>query len=123
MTTLNPIRCDAMAHTPEAIKKHTRTYLMVGAILFVFTVVTVLVATQEWLDFGRRGFDAADAVIGLAIASMKACFVAAVFMHLSHEKFMVYLLFGIGVVFGAAMFLLIWLAKADPVFFDRFQLG
>lgn len=112
-----------MATSAEEIKKHTRTYLLVGAILFVFTVVTVLVATQEWLDFGGHGFDGVDATIGLLIASTKACFVAAIFMHLNHEKFMVYLLFGFGLFFGAAMFLLIWLAKADPIFFEGFKLG
>jgi len=112
-----------MANTAEEVSKHTRTYLMVGLILFVFTVVTVLVATQEWLDFGGHGFDAADATIGLLIATTKACIVAAIFMHLNHEKFMVYLLFGFGLFFGAAMFLLIWLAKADPIWFERFNLG
>lgn len=111
------------AHDTAYVSKHVRTYLMVGAILFVFTVVTVLVATQEWLDFGRHGFDAADATIGLLIAFTKASFVAAVFMHLKHEKFMVYLLFALGIFFGIAMFLLIWLAKADPIFFQHFQLG
>ena len=112
-----------MTHTAEEIKKRTRIYLMVGAILFVFTVVTVLVATQEWLDFGGHGFDAADATIGLLIAVTKACFVAAVFMHLNHEKFLVYLLFGMGLFFGVAMFCLIWLAKSDPIWFERFSLG
>ena len=112
-----------MSHSAEQVAKHARTYLMVGALLLVFTVVTVLVATQEWLDFGRHGFDAVDAVIGLFIALTKASFVAAVFMHLSHEKFMVHLLFGMGLFFGAAMFLLIWLAKSDPIWFERFNMG
>lgn len=112
-----------MASSAEEIKKHTRTYLMVGLILFVFTVVTVLVATQEWLDFGGHGFDAADATIGLLIATTKACFVAAIFMHLNHEKRLVYLLFGLGLFLGLAMFLLLCLAKADPVWFERFYSG
>lgn len=112
-----------MAASADEIRKHTRTYLMVGAILFIFTVVTVLVATQEWLDFGEHGFDRVDATIGLLIAATKASFVAAIFMHLNHEKFMVYLLFGIGLFFGVAMFLLIWLAKSDPIFFERFGIG
>ena len=60
---------------------------------------------------------------GELIATTKACFVAAIFMHLNHEKFMVYLLFAFGLFFGAAMFLLIWLAKSDPIWFERFQLG
>lgn len=110
-----------MTDTIEQVKRKRRTYLMVGIILFIFTVVTVLVATQPWLDFGRHGFDAADAVIGLCIASFKALMVAAVFMHLNHEKRLVYWLFGLGLVFGVAMFLLIWLSYSDPIWFRGFM--
>ena len=112
-----------MADTPEEIKKSQKKYLLIGLILFVFTVVTVAVATVPALDFGGHGFDGQDAAIGLIIASIKASLVALIFMHLNHEKFMVYLLFGIGLFFGVAMFLLIWLAKADPIWFERFNLG
>jgi caa(3)-type oxidase subunit IV len=83
-----------MADTPEAIKKSIRTYLFVGSMLFVGTVLTVLVAEWHVLDFGKRGFDAVDCVIGLTIASIKATLVAAIFMHLNHEKKTVYWIFG-----------------------------
>ena len=109
-----------MADSPEAIKKATRVYLMVGAVLFVGTVLTVLVATQPWLDFGRHGFDAADLLVGLAIASVKASLVALIFMHLNHEKSMIYLLFGLGILGAIALFFLTWMAYADPILFDGF---
>lgn len=82
-----------MADTPEAIKKSTRLYLLIGGVLFLGTVLTVAVAEVPAFDFGRRGFDAIDCVIGLAIASIKATLVAAIFMHLNHEKKAVYWLF------------------------------
>jgi len=108
------------AHVQEQVKRATRTYLMVGLILFIFTAVTVAVATVPWLDVGRHGFDAADATVGLCIAAFKASLVAAVFMHLNHEKRLVYLLIGIGLFFGVSMFALLWLAYSDPIVFQGF---
>jgi cytochrome c oxidase subunit 4 len=68
---------------PDAIKKSIRSYMIVGAMLLVFTGVTV----------AANGFHlAVPAAITLAlvIATMKGSMVAAVFMHLSHEKKWVY---------------------------------
>jgi caa(3)-type oxidase subunit IV len=105
-----------MADTPEAIRKSIRTYLIIGAILFAGTIITVLVATVPWLDVGHHGFDAMDAILGLAIATTKAGLVAAVFMHLNHEKKAVYWIFGSGLFFVFWLFFLIGLAKKDPIF-------
>ncbi len=104
-----------MADTPEAIRKSIRTYLFVGAILFIGTVVTVMVATVPWMDVGHHGFDAWDAILGLAIATTKASLVAAIFMHLNHEKKAVYWLFGSGIVFATALFGLTAFAKSNPI--------
>lgn len=104
-----------MADTPEAIRRSIRIYLFVGAVLFIGTVLTVLVATQPWLDFGKHGFDAMDAVVGFAIAAVKASLVAAIFMHLNHEKKAIYWIFGSGIVFVIALFALTALAKSDPI--------
>jgi caa(3)-type oxidase subunit IV len=104
-----------MAETPEAIHKSIRTYLIVGAILFAGTIITVLVATVPWLDVGHHGFDTMDALLGLAIATTKASLVAAVFMHLNHEKKAVYWIFGSGLCFVFWLFFLINMAKKDPI--------
>jgi caa(3)-type oxidase subunit IV len=104
-----------MADSPEAIRKSIRTYMMVGGILFIGTIVTVMVATVPWLDVGHHGFDSWDAILGLAIAATKASLVAAVFMHLNHEKKAVYWIFGSGIVFVIALFALTGLAKWDPI--------
>lgn len=104
-----------MAETPEAIRKSIRTYLFVGAVLFAGTIATVLVATVPWLDVGHHGFDTMDAILGLAIAATKASLVAAVFMHLNHEKKAVYWIFGSGLCFVFWLFFLIGFAKKDPI--------
>ena len=112
-----------MADSPEEVRKSLKLYLLIGGALFVGTVLTVMVATVPALDFGGHGFDTADLVIGLLIATTKAYLVAAIFMHLNHEKKWVYWLFGFGLFFGAAMVALIFLAKADPIHYDDFSTG
>lgn len=101
--------------TPEAIKKSLRLYLLIGAVLFGGTCLTVAVASFEILDFGRHGFDAWDAVIGLLIATTKALFVAFIFMHLNHEKKAVYWLFGSGLCMVCSLAFLSALAIYDPI--------
>lgn len=112
-----------MADSPEAILKSLRLYKLIGAVLFAGTVITVMVATQPWLDVGGHGLDVWDVVLGLAIASVKAGLVAAIFMHLNHEKSLIYWVFGMGIFFAAAMAVLIGLAKWDPIFYDGFTDG
>ncbi len=104
-----------MADTPEEIKKAQKKYLLIGLILFVFTVVTVAVATVPWLDFGEHGFDARDATIGLVIATIKAGLVGAIFMHLSHEKKTIYVLIVIGILMGISLMGLTGWAFDDPI--------
>ncbi len=79
-----------MADSEADIKKAIRTYIFVGALLFCGTVVTVAVATIPALDIGGHGFDTADLVLGLLIACVKASLVMMIFMHLNHEKKLVY---------------------------------
>ena len=112
-----------MADTPEAIKKSQTLYLLIGLVLFVFTVVTVAVATQPWLDFGGRGFDAVDMTIALCIATFKASLVGAIFMHLNHEKKLVYVVFGLGIFLGVALMALFALAFSDPTKYGDWKTG
>jgi cytochrome c oxidase subunit IV len=96
-------------------KKATRLYLLVGLILFCATGATVAVATIPWLDVGGHGFDHWDAILGLMIATTKAAFVAAVYMHLLHERKMVYLILGLGAVHGVGMGFGMLLDFYDPI--------
>ena len=67
----------------EAVKKSIRTYMMVGAALFVFTGITVAV-NQIHLAVPMA------ITVALIIATMKGSMVAGIFMHLSHEKKWIY---------------------------------
>src|SRR5262245_66313310 len=73
-----------MEHSdPAAIKKSIRTYMMVGALLYVGTVITVL-ANQVHLAVPLA------VTVALIIATIKGSAVASVFMHLSNEKRWIY---------------------------------
>ena len=67
----------------ESIRKSIRTYVMVGAALFVFTGITVAV-NQVHLAVPMA------ITVALIIATMKGSMVASIFMHLSHEKKWIY---------------------------------
>jgi len=67
----------------EAVRKSVRTYMMIGAALLVFTGITVA-ANLLHLPVP------AAITLALIIASIKASMVAAVFMHLNHEKQWIY---------------------------------
>jgi len=104
-----------MANSIEEIQKSKKTYIAVFIALLVCTCLTVAVAEVPWLDRGEHGFDKVDAIIGLAIASLKAGLVAAIFMHLNHEKKAIYWLFGAGIVFVICLFALTGFADFDPI--------
>ncbi len=104
-----------MADTPEAIKKSVRTYMFVGGVLFLGTIITVMVATVPWMDVGKHGFDKWDCILGLTIATIKASLVAFIFMHLNHEKKAVYWLFASGLCMVCSLAGLTALAISDPI--------
>ena len=71
-------------HTdPAAIKKSIGAYMKVGAALLVFTAITVA-ANRLHLAVPLA------ITVALVIAATKGSMVAAVFMHLSHEKKWIY---------------------------------
>ncbi len=109
-----------MADSPEEIKKHIKLYLLIGITLFACTVLTVAVAKFEFLDFGERGFDHVDATIGLLIATFKATLVALIFMHLNHEKKLVYGVFGLGIFLGFCLLAITAFAFSDPIHYQAF---
>lgn len=72
-----------MQHDAADVGKGVRTYLMIGAALLVFTVITV---AANLIHFAVP----LAITVALIIASIKASMVAAVFMHLNHEKRWIY---------------------------------
>ena len=72
-----------MHSDPEAIRKSIRSYGIVGGLLLVFTAITVAA--------NRLRLAVPLAItVALIIAATKGSMVAAVFMHLSHEKKWIY---------------------------------
>ena len=65
------------------VSRHVKAYYMVFTALAVLTVVTVGVAQYHFSDVG-------NVVVALLIAAFKASLVAAIFMHLNHEKRWIY---------------------------------
>ncbi len=104
-----------MADSIEEVKKAKKLYMFIGLLLFFFTVITVMVASVEWLDFGGHGFDGVDATIGLIIAAFKASLVMFIFMHLNHERPLIYFLYGLGLVMAFFCIWLIGWSKSDPI--------
>lgn len=85
--------------SPEAIKKETRTYLMVFAALAALTIITVAVSYLH--------LDHTEAVIvALLVATIKGGLVAAFFMHLISEEKFIYAVLVLTLVFFVALFAL-----------------
>ena len=90
-------------HSPEEIKKHVKTYIMVFGSLLFLTLVTVGVSYIH--------LPVAQAVIlALIVASIKASLVSLFFMHLSNEKKIIYGTLGLtGVLFVFLMCITLFL--------------
>jgi caa(3)-type oxidase subunit IV len=100
---------------PDAVRRSLRLYAMVGLVLFCGTGATVAVATIPWLDVGGHGFDRADMILGLLIATCKALLVAMIFMHLNHERRLIYWLIGLAAVHCVGLAFGTLLAETDSV--------
>ncbi len=94
------------SHSPEDIKKHVRTYLVVFGSLAVLTVVTVAVGYMELSIWPAL-------IVALAIATLKSGLVAAHFMHLITEQKMIFHLLILTFVFLGIMFILFISAYND----------
>ena len=97
-----------MHSNPAEVRKSVRNCTIVGAMLLVFTVITVA-ASQVSLAVP------AAIAVALAIAAMKGSMVAGVFMHLSHEKQWIYGALLLTVVFFAVLLLLPVLTALDGI--------
>lgn len=95
--------------------KHKRTYLMVGIALFIFTGITIALALFPPFDVGPPGPTPGDYVLGLAVATTKASLVAVIFMHLNHERGLIYKTLVFTVLFFIALMVLTLFAEFDPI--------
>jgi caa(3)-type oxidase subunit IV len=92
---------------------HVRPYLLVGAALFIFTVLTV---GLSYVDFDHMlGGHGHNIRIGLGVAAFKVCLVGAWFMHLKSEKATIWRPLLFTFFFCLGLFLLCLLAYFDPI--------
>jgi len=72
---------------------------------------------------GRHGLDGWDCALGLIIASFKGSLVVLIFMHMNHEKRVVYLLAALAAVHASGLAVLLFLSEVDrvrdPLFYHR----
>ena len=90
----------------ESIKKQTRTYIGVFVTLMVMTVLTVAVSYFHMPV-------ALAILVALVIASFKGSLVAAFFMHLAHERKLIYWVLLLTVVFFIALMFIPSLSQWD----------
>jgi cytochrome c oxidase subunit IV len=99
--TAHPAHADS--HSIEDIKKHVRTYLIIGVALMIGTVLTVWASL---INFGSREI---NIVVALVIASVKGFLVVGFFMHLLSERKMIYSVLATTVFFFTALlYLTLW---------------
>lgn len=103
--------------------KHKKTYAAVGIALGVFTLMTVALGLWPPFDFGPPGPTPSDFFAGLALASTKASLVALIFMHLNHEKGIIYRLLVFTFIFFLGLMALTLFSGWDPILeqFDTLQ--
>lgn len=103
-----------MADNIEEIQKSIKKYLIIGALLIVFTVITV------WLSYVELPTHGLNILVGMIVATFKASLVALIFMHLNHEKSVIYKTLAFTVVLALVLFVLFYFSKMDPLVFDSF---
>ncbi|MBA2243042.1 MAG: cytochrome C oxidase subunit IV family protein [Chthoniobacterales bacterium] len=112
-----PVHIDDPAGEPAShghdhdhdVSKHVKKYLLVGALLLTFTVLTVFLS---YVDFGSHK---ANMAVGMVVATIKAGLVAAIFMHLNAERQIIYRILIFTGFFVIALFWLTYLHWYDPV--------
>lgn len=92
---------------------HVRPYLLIGAALFVFTVITVGLSYVDFDHiFGSHGM---NMIVGLSVATFKVCLVGAWFMHLKSEGGNIWRPLIFTFIFCTGLFVLFLLAYLDPI--------
>ena len=96
-------------HGAHNVAKHVRKYLLIGLILVTFTAITV------WLSYVDFGTQKMNITVAMLVATFKAGLVAAIFMHLSNEKRLIYRILIFTFFFVIGLFFLTYLAWYDPI--------
>lgn len=103
-----------MADSPEEIHKSIKKIIIVGAALAVLTGATV------GLSYVELPTHSMNILVGMILAAFKAGLVALIFMHLNHEKPLIYKILAFTAAFATALFFLFVFSASDPLVFSGF---
>jgi caa(3)-type oxidase subunit IV len=103
-----------MADNLEEIQKSIKKYLIIGFILIVFSALTVA------LSYWELPTHSLNILVGMIVATFKAALVALIFMHLNHERALIYKILAFTVAFAVVLFALFIFAHEDPLEFKGF---
>ncbi len=104
-----------MADNLEEIQKSVKKYLVIGGLLLLFTVITV------WLSYVELPTHSMNIMVGMIVAAFKASLVALIFMHLNHEKKIIYKVLLFTVILVSVLFILFYMTHGDPLVFEGFD--
>jgi cytochrome c oxidase subunit 4 len=96
-------------HAADDIRSHVKTYYMIFGALMVLTVVTVGVS---YLHLPVAG----AIVVALIVATIKGSLVALFFMHLLHERKVIYWVLALTVVFFIFLMFVPLATNLDKIF-------
>ena len=100
---------DAHAHdSVDEIKKSVKTYFMIFGALMVLTIITVGVSYVHLPV-------AAAVTVALIVATIKGSLVALYFMHLLHERKVIYWVLTLTVIFFIFMMFVPLLTNSDKI--------
>jgi caa(3)-type oxidase subunit IV len=94
---------------PAELQKHVNTYIKIGVILLLATAATVAIAFYEFPTHSM------NIIVGMIVATIKATLVALIFMHLNHERPLIYKFLAFTTVFCVVLFILFICSNADPL--------
>ncbi|MGH8100388.1 MAG: cytochrome C oxidase subunit IV family protein [Chthoniobacterales bacterium] len=108
----------------HGVQQHVSRYLIVGAVLLFFTLLTVALS---YVDFGGffswlfhvhispQGGGKLNIAVAILVAAFKVSLVALIFMHLAAEKRLIYRVLIFTGFFVLVLFWLTFLAWYNPV--------
>jgi cytochrome c oxidase subunit 4 len=96
------------AHSVDDIKKSVKTYFMIFGALMVLTIITVGVSYVHLPV-------AAAVTVALVVATIKGSLVALYFMHLLHERKVIYWVLTLTLIFFIFMMFVPLLTNSDRI--------
>ena len=100
---------------PAELQKHVKKYIIIGLLLIFFTAVTVALSYVELPTHSM------NIIVGMIVATFKAALVALIFMHLNHERPLIYKVLAFTAVFCFVLFILFVMANSDPLVDHGFE--